>query len=90
MAGALPGSVLSYGYNLVVFYFFFRYAKISLWVFKKFFSNLSRRRKICLPALKEIQKENKYVGKKECEDAARYFSLPLARVFSAASFFDFS
>ena len=41
-----------------------------------------------LAALKEIQKENGYVGKKECEEAARYFSLPLARVFSAASFFD--
>ena len=41
-----------------------------------------------LAALKEIQKENKYIGKKESEEAARYFSLPLARVFSVASFFD--
>jgi len=41
-----------------------------------------------LAALKEIQKENGYVGKKECEEAARYFSLPLARVYSTASFFD--
>ena len=41
-----------------------------------------------LSALKEIQKENGYIGKKECEKAAQYFSLPLARVFSAASFFD--
>ena len=41
-----------------------------------------------LDALKEIQKENKYLGKKECEDVALYFSLPLTRVFSAASFFD--
>lgn len=41
-----------------------------------------------LAALKEIQKENGYIGKKECEAVADYFSLPLARVFSAASFFD--
>ena len=38
--------------------------------------------------LKEIQKENGCVGKKECEKVAKYFSLPLARVYSAASFFD--
>jgi NADH-quinone oxidoreductase subunit E len=41
-----------------------------------------------LPVLKEIQKENGYIGKKESEAVAEYFSLPLARVFSAASFFD--
>jgi NADH-quinone oxidoreductase subunit E len=41
-----------------------------------------------LAALKEIQKENGYIEKKECEAVAEYFSLPLARVFSAASFFD--
>lgn len=41
-----------------------------------------------LAALEEIQKENRYIGKKECEEAAAYFSLPLARVFSVASFFD--
>ncbi|MDI6778376.1 MAG: NAD(P)H-dependent oxidoreductase subunit E [Patescibacteria group bacterium] len=41
-----------------------------------------------LKVLKEIQKENKYIGKKECEKVAEYFSLPLARVFSFASFFD--
>jgi len=41
-----------------------------------------------LAALKEIQKENGYVGKKEGEAAAEYFSLPLAHVFSTASFFD--
>jgi NADH-quinone oxidoreductase subunit E len=41
-----------------------------------------------LAALKEIQKENGYIGKKECEVVAEYFSLPLARVYSAASFFD--
>jgi NADH-quinone oxidoreductase subunit E len=41
-----------------------------------------------LAVLKEIQKENKYIGKKECEAVAQYFSLPLARVFSTASFFD--
>lgn len=41
-----------------------------------------------LGALKEIQKENKYIDKKECEKIADYFSLPLARVFSVAGFFD--
>ena len=41
-----------------------------------------------LGALKEIEKENGYIGKNECEEAARYFSLPLARVYSTASFFD--
>lgn len=41
-----------------------------------------------LAALKEIQKENRYIEKKECETVAEYFSLPLARVFSTASFFD--
>ncbi|OGI24942.1 MAG: hypothetical protein A3J76_03835 [Candidatus Moranbacteria bacterium RBG_13_45_13] len=41
-----------------------------------------------LKVLKEIQKENKYIGKEEGEKVAEYFSLPLARVFSFASFFD--
>ncbi len=41
-----------------------------------------------LAALKEIQKENKYIGKKECEAVAEYFALPLARVYSVSSFFD--
>ena len=41
-----------------------------------------------LSVLKEIQKENGYIGKNECEKVAKYFSLPLARVFSTASFFD--
>ncbi|HLM84386.1 MAG TPA: NAD(P)H-dependent oxidoreductase subunit E [Candidatus Bathyarchaeia archaeon] len=41
-----------------------------------------------LGALKEIQKENKYISEKECEGVARYFSLSLTKVFSAASFFD--
>lgn len=41
-----------------------------------------------LRALKKIQKENKYIGKVECEQVAKYFSLPLARVYSLASFFD--
>lgn len=41
-----------------------------------------------LAALKEIQKENGYVGEKECEKIADYFSLPLARVYSTASFYD--
>ncbi|MDP1845490.1 MAG: NAD(P)H-dependent oxidoreductase subunit E, partial [Candidatus Moranbacteria bacterium] len=41
-----------------------------------------------LRALKEIQKENKYIGKNDCDKIAMYFSLPPARVFSLASFFD--
>jgi NADH-quinone oxidoreductase subunit E len=41
-----------------------------------------------LSALKEIQKENGYIEKKECEVVAQYFALPLARVYSAVSFFD--
>jgi len=41
-----------------------------------------------LPVLKEIQKENRFIGKKECEETARYFSLPLAKVYSVASFYD--
>ena len=41
-----------------------------------------------LAVLKEIQKENRYIEKIECEAVAEYFSLPLARVYSTASFFD--
>lgn len=41
-----------------------------------------------LRALKEIQKENKYIRKEECEKIAEYFSMPLARVYSFMSFFD--
>lgn len=41
-----------------------------------------------LRVLKIIQKENKFVGKEECEQVAKYFSLPLARVYSLISFFD--
>lgn len=41
-----------------------------------------------LRVLKEIQKENKYISKNDCDKVAKYFSLPLARVFSLASFFD--
>jgi NADH-quinone oxidoreductase subunit E len=41
-----------------------------------------------LPALKAIQKEKGYIGEKECRKVCAYFSLPLAQVFSAASFFD--
>ena len=40
-----------------------------------------------LRVLKAAQKENKYIGKKECEKIAEYFSVPLARVYSFASFF---
>jgi len=41
-----------------------------------------------LRVLKEIQKENKYISKNDCDKIAGYFSLPPARVFSLASFFD--
>ena len=41
-----------------------------------------------LRALREIQKENKYIGRAECREVAKYFSLPLARVYCLASFFD--
>ena len=41
-----------------------------------------------LKVLKQIQKENKYIGEKESKKVARYFSLPLAQLYSAASFFD--
>lgn len=41
-----------------------------------------------LRVLKEIQKENKYISKNDCDKIAKYFSLPLARVYSLASFFD--
>lgn len=41
-----------------------------------------------LRVLKEIQKENKYISKNDCDKIAGYFSLPLTRVFSLASFFD--
>lgn len=41
-----------------------------------------------LKVLKELQKENKSIEIKECREVAKYFSLPLARVYSTASFFD--
>ena len=41
-----------------------------------------------LRVIKEIQKENKYISKNDCDKIAKYFSLPLARVFSFVSFFD--
>jgi NADH:ubiquinone oxidoreductase subunit E len=41
-----------------------------------------------LPALKKIQKEHKYLSKEHCAEVAEYFSLPPARVFEVASFFD--
>ena len=41
-----------------------------------------------LRVLKEIQKENKYISKNDCDHIAKYFSLPPARIFSLASFFD--
>jgi len=41
-----------------------------------------------LRVLEEIQKENKYIGERECEKIAKYFSMPLARVYGFASFFD--
>jgi NADH:ubiquinone oxidoreductase subunit E len=41
-----------------------------------------------LKVLKVIQKENKYISQEEFASVASYFSLPLARVYSLASFFD--
>jgi NADH-quinone oxidoreductase subunit E len=41
-----------------------------------------------LRAVRELGKSEEYLGQKECEAIARYFSLPLARVYSSASFFD--
>jgi NADH:ubiquinone oxidoreductase subunit E len=41
-----------------------------------------------LRVLKEIQKDNKYISQNDCDQVAKYFSLPQARVFSLASFFD--
>ena len=41
-----------------------------------------------LPAIKEFSKSEKYLSQKECEAIAEYFSLPLARVYSTASFYD--
>jgi len=40
-----------------------------------------------LRALKAAQKENKYIEKKDCQEIAEYFSVPLARIYSFASFF---
>ena len=41
-----------------------------------------------LRVLETLQKENKHIEKKECEKIADYFSVPLARIYSFASFFD--
>lgn len=41
-----------------------------------------------LRSLKEIQKKNKYIDREECQIIAEYFDMPLARVFSVASFYD--
>ncbi|OGI25840.1 MAG: hypothetical protein A3J76_04850 [Candidatus Moranbacteria bacterium RBG_13_45_13] len=41
-----------------------------------------------LRAIKELAKSEKYLSKSECGAIALYFSLPLARVYSTASFFD--
>jgi NADH-quinone oxidoreductase subunit E len=41
-----------------------------------------------LRALKEINKREKYISENECRKVAGYFSLPPARVFCLASFFD--
>ncbi|HBB36446.1 MAG: NADH-quinone oxidoreductase, E subunit, NADH dehydrogenase I subunit E [Candidatus Moranbacteria bacterium GW2011_GWC1_45_18] len=55
---------------------------------QKILLNFEPRPENLLAVLKKTQKENKYIGKKECEVIADYFSLPLARVYSFASFFD--
>jgi|WetSurMetagenome_2_1015567.scaffolds.fasta_scaffold1489498_1 NADH-quinone oxidoreductase subunit E len=41
-----------------------------------------------LAALKEIQKDNGFIGERECQKVSGYFSVPLAQVYSVASFFD--
>lgn len=41
-----------------------------------------------LRVLKEINKQEKYINESDCRKVAGYFSLPPARVFSLASFFD--
>lgn len=41
-----------------------------------------------LPVVKKLSKSNQYLGKNECEKIAEYFSQPVARIFSVASFFD--
>jgi NADH-quinone oxidoreductase subunit E len=41
-----------------------------------------------LRAIKEINKDQKYISEKDSREIAEYFSLPLARVYSLASFFD--
>jgi len=41
-----------------------------------------------LPAIKELSRSEKYLSENESEAIAKYFSLPLARVYSTASFYD--
>lgn len=41
-----------------------------------------------LAALKEIQKQKRYISEKDLEKVATYFTLSEAKVFSAASFYD--
>jgi NADH-quinone oxidoreductase subunit E len=64
------------------------YVKIIHMSIEKILLELEPKPENLLRAIKEIQKENKFISKEECEKVAKYFSLPLARVFSLASFFD--
>lgn len=41
-----------------------------------------------LPAIKKLSRSEKYLSEKECEAVAEYFSLPPARIYSVASFYD--
>ncbi|MDD3487511.1 MAG: NAD(P)H-dependent oxidoreductase subunit E [Candidatus Moranbacteria bacterium] len=41
-----------------------------------------------LAALREIQKENGYIGEKESKQVAEYFGISEAQAYSAASFYD--
>jgi NADH-quinone oxidoreductase subunit E len=41
-----------------------------------------------LKAIKDINKDQKYLSENDCRGIAEYFSFSLARVFSLASFFD--
>lgn len=41
-----------------------------------------------LPALKKISAAFSYVSLKEAEEVARYFSIPLSKVYETASFYD--
>ncbi|MFA5871432.1 MAG: NAD(P)H-dependent oxidoreductase subunit E [Parcubacteria group bacterium] len=41
-----------------------------------------------LRAVKDVNRHNGYLSENDCEEIAKYFSWPLARIYSLASFFD--